>query len=134
MDTELQRPLSFRLSRRGERNNQHPYATDMQILIVLMQMMEVVFFLLGGCLKIIPSRSCGSKALFDWFLSQAFYGCWLFLLDYYFMFFLANLRFLSFQVWFHSSFWPMFTLVYLYIFLHLDLSNWLPVTLWIHTS
>lgn len=28
MDTELQRPLSFRLSRRGERNNQHPYATD----------------------------------------------------------------------------------------------------------
>ncbi|XP_017617989.1 probable hexosyltransferase MUCI70 isoform X2 [Gossypium arboreum] len=32
MDTELQRPLSFRLSRRGERNNQHPYATDSDCL------------------------------------------------------------------------------------------------------
>lgn len=106
----------------------------MQILIVLMQMMEVVCFLLGDWPKIIPSRSCGSKALFDWFLLQPFYGCWLFLLDYYFMFFLANLRFLSFQVWFQSSFWPMFTLVYLCIYLHLDLSCRLSVSFWIYTQ
>ncbi|TYH88757.1 hypothetical protein ES332_D01G210500v1 [Gossypium tomentosum] len=100
----------------------------------MLQMMEVVCFLLGGCPKRIPSRLCGSKALFDCFLSQAFYGCWSFLLDYYFMFFFCQSSFSFFQVWFHSSFWPMFTLVYLYIYLHLDLSNRLPVTFWIHTS
>ncbi|TYI98252.1 hypothetical protein E1A91_D01G200100v1 [Gossypium mustelinum] len=93
----------------------------MQILIVLMQMMEVVCFLLGGCPKRIPSRLCGSKALFDWFLSQAFYGCWSFLLDYYFMFFFfANLRFLSFKsgsilLFGLCSLWYICTFIFIWI-------------------
>ncbi|PPS06283.1 hypothetical protein GOBAR_AA14364 [Gossypium barbadense] len=77
MDTELQRPLSFRLSRRGERNNQHPYATDSDCLDADDG---------GGFLS---SRRLPQDNPIKIMWKQGFIRL----------------------VWFHSSFWPMFTLL-----------------------